>query len=157
MTKPWTIIHLALESTTPLSQLDAFFEGPKELNFTKPKLIIGKNKLSALLEVNAEGLNFLEDKPKKTIKGRKLIVTMVDGKRSAEQQIIIGTPALDLTAQAIPLSANALVSIIHILAIAILGGLILNLMPCVLPVLSIKILKQVWRGTKQFMKGHYHA
>ena len=139
-------IQLSLRSTTPLSQLDAFFEGPTEINFTKPKIIIGKDQLSALLEVNAEGLNFLEDKPRKTIRGRTFIVTMVDGKRSAEQRVIIGNPPLDPTTQAIPSSTDAVVSILYIIALAVLGGLILNLMPCVLPVLSIKILSIISHG-----------
>jgi suppressor for copper-sensitivity B len=143
------VIQLALESVTPLSQPDAYFEGSTELTFTKPKITMGINQLSALLEVNADGLKFLEDKPRKTVKGRTFIITVVDGKRSTEQRVTIGNPALEPIAQARASRPDAEVSILYIIALAVLGGLILNLMPCVLPVLSIKILGIVSHGGAQ--------
>ncbi|MDE0994391.1 MAG: protein-disulfide reductase DsbD family protein, partial [Rhodospirillales bacterium] len=141
-----TTLQLALESTSPLTHPDVYFEGPDELTFTKPKITLGPDQRTALLEVNVDGLTFLEDDVGKTIKGREFTVTLVDGKQSAEQKLIIGDPLLDLTAQAPPSSSSAEVSILYILALGILGGLILNLMPCVLPILSIKILSVVGHG-----------
>ncbi len=64
------------------------------------------------------------------IAGGKLTLTLVDGLRAAE---FAATP---LAASA-PGDAGRL---LPILAIALLGGLILNAMPCVLPVLSLKLL-----------------
>ena len=141
-----TTLQLALNSTSPLTNPDVYFEGPDELTFTKPKITLGPDQRTALLEVDVDGLKFLEDDVGKTIKGREFTVTLVDGKRSAEQKLIIGDPLLDPTAQAPTSSSRAEVSILYILALGILGGLILNLMPCVLPVLSIKVLSVVGHG-----------
>ena len=141
-----TTLQLALNSTSPLTNPDVYFEGPDELTFTKPKITLGPDQRTALLEVDVDGLKFLEDDVGKTIKGREFTVTMVDGKRSAEQKLIIGDPLFGPTAQAPPSSSRAEVSILYILALGILGGLILNLMPCVLPVLSIKVLSVVGHG-----------
>ena len=60
--------------------------------------------------------------------GRPLTVTLIDENRAAEFKV----PA----AQAIPESGSLFFAA---LLSALLGGLILNLMPCVLPVLSIKL------------------
>jgi suppressor for copper-sensitivity B len=62
--------------------------------------------------------------------GKKLTLTLVDGARAAEFTATPrpGAPAGD-PARLLP-----------ILAIALLGGLVLNAMPCVLPVLSLKLL-----------------
>ncbi len=64
------------------------------------------------------------------IAGRKLTLTVVDGARAAE---FAATPL-----PALP--AGDAAGLLPILAIALLGGLILNFMPCVLPVLSLKLL-----------------
>jgi suppressor for copper-sensitivity B len=66
------------------------------------------------------------------ITGKKLNLTLVDGMRAAE---FSATP---LSAALLPQAPNA--KLASILAIALLGGLILNAMPCVLPVLSLKLL-----------------
>ncbi len=62
--------------------------------------------------------------------GRKLTVTLVDGSRSMTAPVTVteGEGLIDLTTFA------------TMLGLALIGGLILNLMPCVLPVLSLKLL-----------------
>ncbi len=62
-----------------------------------------------------------------------LTLTLVDGDRSAEFTIPSVTPAPQSSREA------AGPGLIAILATALFGGLILNLMPCVLPILSIKL------------------
>ncbi|MFB0992176.1 MAG: protein-disulfide reductase DsbD family protein, partial [Rhodospirillales bacterium] len=64
-----TILQLALDSTSPLTNPDVYFEGPDELTFTKPKITLGPDQRTALLEVDVDGLKFLEDDVGKTIKG----------------------------------------------------------------------------------------
>ncbi len=64
------------------------------------------------------------------IAGKKLTLTLVDGLRAAE---FAATPL------AAPMRGDV-ARLLPILAIALLGGLILNAMPCVLPVLSLKLL-----------------
>ena len=69
--------------------------------------------------------------------GEAIIVTLVDGDALIEQ-----------TLTAVPGIAEAppLWDFILILALAFLGGLILNLMPCVLPVLSLKVIGAIGLG-----------
>ena len=62
--------------------------------------------------------------------GKKLILTLVDGARAAEFTVTpLLTPAASGSERLLP-----------ILVIALIGGLVLNAMPCVLPVLSLKLL-----------------
>src|SRR3546814_11519418 len=65
--------------------------------------------------------------PDKALDGAPLTITVTDGARGVETAVVarfLTPPAADLATLA------------GILGIALLGGLILNLMPCVLPVLS---------------------
>ena len=67
-------------------------------------------------------------------------VTVVDGARAAQFPV-------SLTAAApVAMPAVSFWSLATVLGLALLGGLILNLMPCVLPVLSIKLLGVVSHG-----------
>lgn len=140
------VIQIAVASTKPLSSPDAYFEGPIELAFSKPKVTLSADHRSAIMEVNADGLALLEDAKGATVEGREFIVTLVDGKRSIEQKLTIGDPLFDPSLRNLSGSEPPDISLFYILAIAILGGLILNLMPCVLPVLSIKVLGLVGHG-----------
>ncbi len=146
--KQSAVIKIALNSTEPLHTPDAYFEGPRELAFTKPTFAYSNDRRSAVMEVKADGLEFLEDPSGPTVQGREFIVTMVDGDKSAEQRLVIGSPLLspDATLPGEASAALEQVSLFYILAVALLGGLILNLMPCVLPVLSIKVLGVVGHG-----------
>ena len=71
---------------------------------------------------------------------RAAVLTLLDGARALEQggTVAQGTAA-DIAEAAGP-------SFLAILGVALLGGLILNLMPCVLPVLSIKFIGVVSQG-----------
>ncbi|HEV7367790.1 protein-disulfide reductase DsbD family protein [Arenibaculum sp.] len=71
--------------------------------------------------------------------GRPLVLTLVDGARSAELRVAPSAAAAGPMAG----EAGALPAI---LALALLGGLILNLMPCVLPVLSLKLFSVIGHG-----------
>ena len=72
--------------------------------------------------------------------GRKVILTVFDDERALE------TPSATITQGASAMQEDAGPSLIAMLGIALLGGLILNLMPCVLPVLSIKFISVVSQG-----------
>jgi len=71
-----------------------------------------------------------------TLPGTPLTLTLTDGDRAAEIQV---TPSESLDRSVGNELALALLA-------ALIGGLILNLMPCVLPVLSIKLLSVVSHG-----------
>ena len=147
-TKDAALIRIAVSSNDPLTAPDAYFEGPRELAFTKPTFTFSDDRRSAVMEVKADGLEFLEDQTGQTVAGREFTVTLVDGPRSAEQKLVIGTPLLspEVAIAGSATAENADISLLYILAVAVLGGLILNLMPCVLPVLSIKVLGVVGHG-----------
>ncbi len=77
--------------------------------------------------------------PGTSLAGRAVTLTLIDGDHATEQatKILAGTgPGLGSS-----LSLNALM-----FAFALLGGVVLNLMPCVLPVLSLKLMSLVDHG-----------
>jgi suppressor for copper-sensitivity B len=68
--------------------------------------------------------------------GREVSVTVVDGARALElRRVVAPAPA-----------GSGGGGLLAMLGVALLGGLILNLMPCVLPVLSLKIVSVVAHG-----------
>lgn len=72
--------------------------------------------------------------------GRELTVTLRDGDRALESK---AGPIVQGSSAALETPGP---SLIVMLGIALLGGLILNLMPCVLPVLSLKFISVVSQG-----------
>ncbi|NQV84107.1 MAG: disulfide bond formation protein DsbD, partial [Rhodospirillales bacterium] len=109
---------------------DVYPEGPPELSYSKPSVTMDANGRTANLDVRVFGLKDLPGEADKTLAGRMLTLTVVDGKRSAEAKLTVSKTTA-------PQSNTGGPSLLVILGLAIIGGLILNLMPCVLPVLSI--------------------
>lgn len=110
------VVELGAEP--PLVMPDMFLEGPDGLVNARPRPLGGGRWL-----VKTDGVETA------SLAGRPLTVTLVEGTRSAEFQV---TPVAGGSAEGGGLVAALLA--------ALLGGLILNLMPCVLPVLSLKLL-----------------
>lgn len=73
--------------------------------------------------------------------GGSVTLTLVDGGRAMEVDATVRAGVAEATGR--PWAA-----LLPILGFAVLGGLILNLMPCVLPVLSLKLLSVVSQGGK---------
>jgi suppressor for copper-sensitivity B len=114
---------------------DVFVEGPSELGFGKPNVTLRDQERRAVLEVAVSGVKDL----KGGLVGIPLTITLVDGARAVERALPVGTaPAGG--------AAEAGISLATILLFALLGGFLLNLMPCVLPVLSLKLLGVVGHG-----------
>lgn len=129
-----------LRSAEPLVSLDVFVEAPAPLAFGAPRVNLSTDRRAAILTiaiVNGDELG-------RSLNGLPITLTVIDGERMLEQPTIIsaaaGRPALSSTA------VEAAAPLPVMLALALLGGLILNLMPCVLPVLSIKLLAVVGHG-----------
>ncbi len=80
--------------------------------------------------------------------GLPITLTVVDGERSVEHATAISAAGKAETSSGAADAARA-AELPAMLALALLGGLILNLMPCVLPVLSIKLLAVVGHGGGQ--------
>lgn len=115
---------------------DVFFEGPPGLAYGTPT-VADAGDGTAVLSAPVDGLQYL-DAP---LVGSNLTALVVDGERASEATLIV---AESLPADG-PVSATD-ATLLTILGLAVLGGLILNLMPCVLPVLSIKLMGVVGHG-----------
>ncbi len=123
--RPSLTVTLASDAG-PLTAPDLFVEGMPQATPPKPSVLhsAAGRTTSLVLPLSAETA--------RTALGKQLTFTVVDGVRSAE---FTATPTLG------PASTNGNSSgIVAILGSALLGGLILNVMPCVLPVLSLKLL-----------------
>jgi suppressor for copper-sensitivity B len=119
-------LDIAVRSDRPLGRADAFVEGGGDVTFGAPDLRQGARADETVLRLAALGAPGAVA----ALAGRTLTVTVVDGARAMSGTIAptAGAPAIDFAA------------LWPMLAIALLGGLILNVMPCVLPVLSLKLL-----------------
>jgi len=130
-------LTIRFESANLLQDPDIFIEDDKNIGFTAPVTKVSAGGYAVSFTVKPadtlpEGVQ---------LTGMKLTLTVVNGDHALEQ-IITVPPATEAaamqTASSLPLSIAIL--------FAILGGFILNMMPCVLPVLSLKILNLVGHG-----------
>jgi len=139
----WTGLRVSVRSETPFDAPDMFVEGAAGLAFGKPKVSLSADAKHAVLDVAVDGFEFVDDAMGKTSVGRRFTLTLADGKRSAERSITAALGNIDVPQSATDAPS---LSFFTILGLALLGGLILNLMPCVLPVLSIKLIGAVGHG-----------
>lgn len=127
-------LHVTARSETPFKAPDLLVEAPPGFFFGVPEVSLSDEgrqvRLVAAVTGPATG-SVLEGKP--------VTVTVIDGARGIES----ATLARFGTAPARPVDFAQFAGI---LGLALLGGLILNLMPCVLPVLSLKLLSVVQQG-----------
>ncbi len=131
-----TVLTLTARSDEPFEAPDVFPELGEGTAFGKPDIRLGKG--GQLVWARLPILAAASDPP-------ELQVTVTDGTRAATLN-----PVLSEDAPAPPFSIAAVVpglgELAWIAALAFLGGLILNVMPCVLPVLSIKLSSAVKSG-----------
>lgn len=107
---------------------DIFIESGQNISFGAPKVKILDDKRKAVLTVAAHA-----DDPAllKNIAQTPFVFTLVDGEKGFETTI---TPTRGS-------GGFSWKNILLMIAFGVLGGLILNVMPCVLPVLSIKLMQ----------------
>ncbi|WP_449231444.1 protein-disulfide reductase DsbD family protein [Azospirillum doebereinerae] len=114
---------------------DVFVETDPPLSFSAPKTVFLDNDRRVRMTLQAtdapQGLD---------LAGRALTLTLVDGARAVE------APATAAPGGGAVSGGVASGGLAAMLGVALLGGLILNLMPCVLPVLSLKLLSVVKQG-----------
>jgi suppressor for copper-sensitivity B len=105
---------------------DAIVEGAKNLYFGKPAVTLSDGNRVARLELPVQRLGAGPE-----IGAADLTLTLFDGLRAMET---VARPTL-----LPPGALGGAGQILPILLVALLGGLILNVMPCVLPVLALKL------------------
>ena len=127
-------LEVLLRSDIALTAPDVFPEAAHGFAFGKPTVELRQAGHEARLIIPASV-------PKDgALLGQRMTFTAVDTERFVERTMTVVAPA-EATG-----SAAALSALLGVLGIAFLGGLILNLMPCVLPVLSLKLLSVVRYG-----------
>ncbi len=134
-------VEVVVRADPPLRAPDVFVEGPEGAWFESPGVARG-DEGRVVLWSRAGGVD--------TLTGVPLTVTVVDGARGLEV-----TRTVDAVTAPHPLVAAAqgpepavedASPWLTMIGLAVVGGLILNLMPCVLPVLSLKVLGVMGHG-----------
>ncbi|MES1151977.1 MAG: thioredoxin family protein, partial [Dongia sp.] len=125
---------------------DAIVEGPASLVFDKPTVALSDNGHTATLAMPVS-----QSKDSTLPPSGDVTLTLTDGARGLERHLALAglAPGPLLAAQPAPgpvSEPSAPVSLLLILGIAVLGGIILNVMPCVLPVLVLKLASVVGHG-----------
>ncbi|WP_421707730.1 protein-disulfide reductase DsbD family protein [Algihabitans sp.] len=132
-------LEVELASALPLTDPDVLVEAPVGWTFSAPEKQIGADGASALLR-----LTVIEGKRTEApLIGSPVTLTLTDVNRGLERDLTLDPPIAP-AASALPTLPER--GLLAVLGLALLGGLILNLMPCVLPVLSIKLLSAVSHG-----------
>jgi len=126
------VLEVVAEAREPFEHPDLFVEGPARLNFAAPRVALSQGGHVAIFRLGIGTVaEAFPDWP-----STALTLTLVDGPRAVEAQV---KPAAEP-------AAPEWAAFAAMLGLALLGGLILNLMPCVLPVLSLKVLGVVGHG-----------
>ncbi|WP_293794594.1 protein-disulfide reductase DsbD [uncultured Pantoea sp.] len=107
-------------------QPELFFDYPPGSMLAAPQISVKGDTLSARVAVTDEWGEAAPD-----LRGKTLSLVVADGGIAQQSVINIGAEAL--------VSGDGAQTFWSVLLLALLGGLILNLMPCVLPVLAIKL------------------
>ncbi len=131
------IIEITARSLAAFEKPDVIVETPPDVDasFGRPVMTLSDQGRTARLRIPIR----VEDATKaRSLGGLPVTLTLVDGERSMERTVTLDTGLPTPTVQPTGFFAALLV--------ALLGGLILNLMPCVLPVLSLKLLSFVGQG-----------
>lgn len=139
-------LRVAIKSDRPLAEPDLFLEGPELAFFEDPKVQLSKDGHYAVITLRGTGATADE------IASTDMLGTLVTPALAAEQPL---KPVLVESFPPLPAGFAAALNIFtgdslwFILGVALLGGLILNLMPCVLPVLSLKLLSVLGHGGRE--------
>ena len=140
-------LELTATARPPFESPDAIVEGLPETKFGKPDIQLRDGGRTAVLRLTGQRGKLAEG----ALAGRTVTLTVFDGDRGLEREIALGDGVagagantgggLSWTGPGVGVAEFA-----GILGLAVLGGLILNLMPCVLPVLSLKLLHVIDQG-----------
>ncbi|MBY0501767.1 MAG: thioredoxin family protein [Alphaproteobacteria bacterium] len=127
---PPSYLRLTLTHQNPLSSPEIFIEENNHLyvdNIRSIETISKNGAFVSTIDIPLYKNEKKEDVHVKNLIGEKIMVTLRSGETSVEQTLIT---------KAVPSNMTTTISI---LGFSLLGGFILNFMPCVLPVILIKI------------------
>jgi suppressor for copper-sensitivity B len=137
---------LSATSLVPFAKPDLIVEGPPGYLFRKPEIALDAGGKAAGITVPV----ILGPQVNRPLEGEALHLTLVDGARAMEGSVVPqGTLSAAVGSVPVQLVQSDFSSLASMLGLALLGGLILNLMPCVLPVLSLKLLSVVGQGGRE--------
>jgi suppressor for copper-sensitivity B len=133
------MLSVEVRSAQPLKNPDLFVEHPKVVVAERAAVRLEDGGRRALITSVLVG-----DKLKASdLTAGNVILTLVDDTQAVEAVV---RPTADAAPGAVDSGGGASTSLWSILLVALLGGLVLNLMPCVLPVLSLKVLGAIGHG-----------
>lgn len=136
------------QDSAPARDGDLFVENDAAIVFGKPEVSYDSRTKIATYRAPAHSTATI-DALNKALSSGDLTFTLTHNGTAIEGKTMLGTrPAGDADGIAPSLSDKAREFDLRILLIALLGGLVLNLMPCVLPVLSMKVLSVLSHGGK---------
>lgn len=102
-----------------------FLDSVEDADFAKPLIRVDGDRLRATVPVND---SWGEGAP--NLRGKSLTIVLADNGVAQESQLNVGDE---------PVADRAGLPFWQVVLMALVGGLILNLMPCVLPVLGMKL------------------
>lgn len=130
-------LQVVVASSEPFREPDVFPEVGGDVTFARPQISMSTDSLEATItQALTRPLP-----PGGTLADRQSTLTIVDGAHAAEFKTTVARGSGTVTP-----ASSRLLQILGICGLAVLGGLILNVMPCVLPVLSIKIVSFAKEG-----------
>jgi suppressor for copper-sensitivity B len=119
-------------SQGPFTAPDVIVEAPSGWAFGPPERLLSADGQQASLRLPYTG----KPQEQAELSGTALTLTVTDGARAMEETVNVGS-AVEGGAPAG--GAGAAAGLLSMLLVALAGGFILNFMPCVLPVLSLKV------------------
>ena len=138
-------LRVAIESDRPLVEPDLFAEGPPLVFFEGPQVQLSRDGRYAVITLL--GIGATPDEIVASPMLGTLVTPDLAVEQSFEPDLVDEFPPLPPEFErALKPSGGSLWAI---LGLALLGGLILNLMPCVLPVLSLKLLSVLGHGGRE--------
>lgn len=144
--------HLLVEASAAVkpkgADIDLFVEHPSSITFGKPVVTFDAARNIVTFKSPAHSVAPL-DSLQADIAASPLALTFADGGRGYEGSLSVAATPVIATS---PEPAEAPGIDLKLVLFALLGGLILNLMPCVLPVLSLKILSVMSHGGSENKK-----
>ena len=125
-------LRLIIDSNYPIDKPDIFIRTTNNIKFASPKIAIDNNRFSARFDVLS---------PHQSLEGQELEITFRPDKIHTFRLFkpILSASVFDINSRILNLG---------LILLAVLGGFILNFMPCVFPVLSLKILSLTQFGAK---------